>query len=171
MGFNKHVTKCDPLRELPKVKLPHITWLCSRLDDFIECIIIDRGREKVYVYRSSILASRTARNLIIPRVFTCMRPVLALTFDDKIQVLWTILIYRRKNVWCFFFTYTYASSWKIVLTSYIWHACKSRQSDTSFGLVKHKQSEVMIWIRFITQLFMCLILIAYNHVIFHLEVI
>lgn len=137
MGFNKHVTKFDPLRELPKVKLPHITWLCSRLDDFIECLIIDRGREKVYVYMSSILTSRTARDLIIPRVFTCLRPALALTFDDKIQVLWTILIYRRKNVWCFFFyLYVCKYSWKIVLTSFM--TVKSRQSDMSFGRVNNK---------------------------------
>lgn len=137
MGFNKHVTNFDPLRELPKVILPLITWLRSRLDDFIECIIIDRGREKVYVYRSSILTSQTARNLIIPRVFTCLRPVLALTFDDKIQVLWTILIYRRKKcLMLYFYFYACKYSWKIVLTSFI--TVKSRQSEMSFGRVNNK---------------------------------
>lgn len=94
-------------------------------------------RKGICIYKSSILTSRTARDLIIPRVFTCLRPVLALTFDDKIQVLWTILIYRRKNVWCFFFyLYVCKYSWKIVLTSFM--TVKSRQSDMSFGRVNNK---------------------------------
>lgn len=50
MGFNKYVIKCDLFCELLKVKFFYIIWFCFWLDDFIECIIIDWGREKVYVY-------------------------------------------------------------------------------------------------------------------------
>lgn len=84
MGFNKYVIKCDLFCELLKVIFFFIIWFCFWLDDFIECIIIDWGREKVYVYMLSILMLWIVWDLIILCVFICLWFVLVFIFDDKI---------------------------------------------------------------------------------------